>query len=86
MNSNKFAILVCSLVIGVFIALSPVIVTGHWYDITHVIGNLLVAEFIVRTIAIVIGLLVIFSGIKRFFLSRALPSDVPNANKDKFDI
>jgi hypothetical protein len=62
MKTNKSSFLICSLIIGVFIAISPVVVTGHWYDITFVMGNLLVAEFIVRTIAIVVGLLVILVG------------------------
>jgi len=30
---------------------------GSWYDTTHVMGNLLVAEFIVRTLAIVVDYL-----------------------------
>ncbi|MCM3630413.1 hypothetical protein M3194_24065 [Paenibacillus glycanilyticus] len=68
MKPNQSVFLLCSLIIGILIALSPVIVTGNWYDTTHVMGDLLVAEFILRTLAIVIGLLVIFSGLKNYFL------------------
>ncbi|NBD24140.1 hypothetical protein [Paenibacillus glycinis] len=72
MRTNQPALfLLCSLFIGVLIALSPVLVTGHWYNVNKTMGNLLIAEFIVRTLAIVFGLLVIFGGVKHFFLYRA---------------
>lgn len=47
--------------------LSPIIITGHQYDVSRVMGTLLVAEFIVRTLVMVIGLIIIYDGIKRFF-------------------
>ncbi|MBU5441108.1 hypothetical protein KQI79_03550 [Paenibacillus sp. MSJ-34] len=56
-----------SIIIGLIIALSPVIVTGSWYNTTTVMGNLLVAEFVIRTLAIVIGLSIIYNGVKHYF-------------------
>lgn len=64
-TGESIAFTAFSIFIGLLIALAPVIVTGHWYHTSMAMGNLLVAEFIVRTLAVVIGLLVIYNGIKQ---------------------
>jgi uncharacterized membrane protein len=66
-TNNGTTFLFISILIGLLIALSPVIVTGSWYNTNIVMGNLLIAEFIVRTLVIVIGLIVIYNGVKHFF-------------------
>ncbi len=68
-TNNRKIFLYISILIGLLIALSPVIVTGSWYSTTYVIGNLLIAEFIVRTLVIAIGLIVIANGAKHYFFS-----------------
>ncbi|MFL2095555.1 hypothetical protein [Marinilactibacillus psychrotolerans] len=62
--------LVLGFSIGVLILLSPVIITGSWYDIESTLGGLLIAEFLMRTGALVIGLLVIYDTIKTFYLKK----------------
>ncbi|RED51179.1 hypothetical protein DFP95_14412 [Cohnella lupini] len=67
MSKNRgVVVLVSSILLGLLIMLSPNMITGSSYDAIHVIGNLLVAEFIVRTTVIVIGLIVIYDGIKHY--------------------
>lgn len=63
---KKYIFLISSILIGLLIAFSPVIVTGSWYDIIHVMGDLLVAEFIIRTLAIITGLLTVYNGVVHF--------------------
>ncbi|WP_088043041.1 hypothetical protein [Bacillus sp. EAC] len=65
-NPNKL-LLFFNLVIGILIIISPTIITGHLYDIQTLIGNIRVAEFVLRTAALIIGLLVINEGIKNYF-------------------
>lgn len=45
---------------------SPVFITGSYYDVNRVMGNLLSAEMVVRTLAVVIGLLTMYDGVKTF--------------------
>lgn len=65
-KKKKYIFLISSILIGLLIAFSPVIVTGSWYDIIHVMGDLLVAEFIIRTLAIITGLLTVYNGVVHF--------------------
>ncbi|MDQ0088875.1 putative integral membrane protein [Paenibacillus anaericanus] len=59
-------ILISSIIVGILIMLSPIIITGSTYNVTSVQGDLLVADFSIRVIVIVIGLIVIYDGIKNF--------------------
>lgn len=53
-----------SLVIGVIIILVPVLITGQWYNPGRIVDPIMIsAEFIGRTLAGIIGLLVIYHGI-----------------------
>lgn len=65
-NINQKTILVINIIIGILITLSPTIITGHMYDEVHTIGPLLVADFTMRTISLIIGLLVIYGSIKNY--------------------
>lgn len=56
--------------IGILILISPVIITGTWYDIESTLGGLLIAEFLMRTSALIIGLLVIYDTVKSFYLKK----------------
>lgn len=58
MNNKKIELLL-SLLIGILIISAPIIITGHLYNVSKVIGSLLVADFVVRTLSLVIGLIVI---------------------------
>jgi hypothetical protein len=57
-------VLLSSFFIGLLIMFSPVIITGHGYDVSRVMGILLTVELIVRTLALIIGLIVIYDGVK----------------------
>lgn len=59
-------ILISSIIVGILIMLSPIIITGSTYNVTSVQGDLLVADFSIRVIVIIIGLIVIYDGIKNF--------------------
>ncbi|MNN70767.1 hypothetical protein D3C81_1866420 [compost metagenome] len=59
-------ILLSSVFLGVLIMISPGFITGHSFNSTHYQGSLYTAEFIVRSAALIIGLLVIYDGIKSF--------------------
>lgn len=39
--------------------IAPILITGSIYDVTKSFGELLVAELIIRTLSLIIGLLVI---------------------------
>ncbi|WML42047.1 hypothetical protein RCG19_10710 [Neobacillus sp. OS1-2] len=67
-NKNpKKILLIINLIVGILITVAPIIITGHVYDVTHVIGNLLVGEFVIRTVSLIIGLIIINEGIKTYF-------------------
>jgi ABC-type arginine/histidine transport system permease subunit len=64
---GKVILLLSSVVIGVLIMLSPVFITGHTYNTTNFMGSLLTAEFVIRSVSLIIGLVVIYDGVKSFF-------------------
>lgn len=67
MKKYSIGYLTITLFIGVLIMIVPSLVTGRFfYDETKVMGALLVSEFIMRTVSIIIGLLVIYDTIKKF--------------------
>ncbi|MGE6539636.1 hypothetical protein [Bacillus luti] len=51
--------LLLQIVIGIIIMIAPILITGTMYDVTKTMGDLLVAELIIRTLSLIIGLLVI---------------------------
>ena len=44
----------------------PILITGSIYDVTKSSGELLVAELIIRTLSLIIGLLVISKALHRY--------------------
>ncbi len=46
--------------------IAPILITGTMYDVTKTMGDLLVAEFIIRTLSLIIGLLVISKALYRY--------------------
>ncbi|WP_460282951.1 hypothetical protein [Bacillus luti] len=58
--------LLLQIVIGIIIMIAPILITGTMYDVTKTMGDLLVAEFIIRTISLIIGLLVISKAVYRY--------------------
>ncbi|MFA2567475.1 hypothetical protein [Bacillus wiedmannii] len=52
--------------IGIIIMIAPIIITGTMYDVTKTMGDLLVAELIIRTLSLIIGLLVISKALHRY--------------------
>ncbi|MGY0694842.1 hypothetical protein ACW2QC_19010 [Virgibacillus sp. FSP13] len=67
MKNNSLIAFFINLIIGVIIIVAPVIITGRFYNENEVMGSLLVSEFVMRTTALIIGLLVIYDSIKRYF-------------------
>ncbi|MEK5475955.1 hypothetical protein NYE70_03275 [Paenibacillus sp. FSL R5-0407] len=66
-SSGKILILLTSIIVGILIMFSPVFITGSYYDVNKVMGNILSAEMVVRTLAVVIKLLTMYDGVKTFF-------------------
>ncbi|HDR7947557.1 TPA: hypothetical protein QCY38_001153 [Bacillus toyonensis] len=56
---SKNVNLLLQIVIGIIIMIAPILITGTMYDVTKTMGDLLVAELIIRTLSLIIGLLVI---------------------------
>lgn len=46
--------------------IAPTLITGSIYDVTKSFGELLVAELIIRTLSLIIGLLVISTALHRY--------------------
>ncbi|HDR6315122.1 TPA: hypothetical protein QCU53_001843 [Bacillus thuringiensis] len=63
---NKNVNLLLQIVIGIIIMIAPILITGTMYDVTKTMGDLLVAELIIRTISLIIGLLVISKALHRY--------------------
>lgn len=58
--------LLLQIVIGIIIMIAPILITGTMYDVTKTMGDLLVAEFIIRTLSLIFGLLVISKALYRY--------------------
>ncbi|MDA1679864.1 MULTISPECIES: hypothetical protein [unclassified Bacillus cereus group] len=52
--------------IGIIIMIAPILITGTMYDVTKTMGDLLVAELIIRTLSLIIGLLVMSKALHRY--------------------
>ncbi len=46
--------------------IAPILITETMYDVTKTMGDLLVAELIIRTLSLIIGLLVISKALYRY--------------------
>ncbi|CAH1059394.1 hypothetical protein CA600_17190 [Paenibacillus sp. VTT E-133280] len=66
MDKNNNKLLLSSIVIGLLIMFSPIILTGYTYSTDSILGPLLYFEFTIRSLALIIGLLVIYDGVKNF--------------------
>ncbi|MDP1457782.1 hypothetical protein [Bacillus wiedmannii] len=63
---NKNMNLLLQIIIGIIIIIAPILITGTMYDVTKTMGDLLVAELIIRTLSLIIGLLVISKALHRY--------------------
>ncbi|ALQ66697.1 hypothetical protein [Bacillus thuringiensis] len=63
---SKNVNLLLQIVIGIIIIIAPILITGTMYDVTKTMGDLLVAELIIRTLSLIIGLLVISKALYRY--------------------
>lgn len=63
---SKNVNLLLQIVIGIIIMIAPILITGTMYDVTKTMGDLLVAELIIRTLSLIIGLLVISKALYRY--------------------
>ncbi|MCU5326238.1 hypothetical protein [Bacillus cereus group sp. BfR-BA-01428] len=54
---SKNVNLLLQIVIGIIIMIAPILITGTMYDVTKTMGDLLVAELIIRTLSLIIGLI-----------------------------
>ncbi|GGG10947.1 hypothetical protein GCM10010912_64220 [Paenibacillus albidus] len=66
MDKNNKLLLLVSIFIGLLIMFSPIILTGYTYSSNNILGSLLYFEFTIRSLALIIGLLVIYDGVKNF--------------------
>ncbi|HFT5902869.1 TPA: hypothetical protein ACGSMF_004006 [Bacillus cereus] len=63
---NKNINLLLQIIIGIIIMIAPILITGSIYDVTKSFGELLVADLIIRTLSLIIGLLVISTALHRY--------------------
>ncbi|EJR46987.1 hypothetical protein [Bacillus paranthracis] len=63
---SKNVNLLLQIVIGIIIMIAPILITETMYDVTKTMGDLLVAELIIRTLSLIIGLLVISKALYRY--------------------
>ncbi|MCU0094113.1 hypothetical protein N7917_00650 [Bacillus sp. OR9] len=63
---SKNVNLLLQIVIGIIIMIAPILITGSMYDVTKTMGDLFVAELIIRTLSLIIGLLVISKALHRY--------------------
>ncbi|MEB8802516.1 hypothetical protein P4G82_11790 [Bacillus cereus] len=63
---NKNINLLLQIIIGIIIMIAPILITRSIYDVTKSFGELLVAELIIRTLSLIIGLLVISTALHRY--------------------
>ncbi|AXY08034.1 MULTISPECIES: hypothetical protein [Bacillus] len=63
---SKNVNLLLQIVIGIIIMIAPILITRTMYDVTKTMGDLLVAELIIRTLSLIIGLLVISKALHRY--------------------
>ncbi|KLA32190.1 hypothetical protein [Bacillus cereus] len=63
---SKNVNLLLQIVIGIITMIAPILITGTMYDVTKTMGDLLVAELIIRTLSLIIGLLVISKALHRY--------------------
>ncbi|GAA0124395.1 hypothetical protein UT300019_02970 [Clostridium sp. CTA-19] len=66
LSIQKIIILLINCILGITIMLGPSIITGHFYNVSYLLGGLLISDFIMRTVSFIIGILVIYDSIKRF--------------------
>ncbi|MEG7965596.1 MULTISPECIES: hypothetical protein [Bacillus cereus group] len=63
---SKNVNLLLQIVSGIIIMIAPILITVTMYDVTKTMGDLLVAELIIRTLSLIIGLLVISKALYRY--------------------
>lgn len=66
MKNISIVQLIINLILGVIIIFVPTIITGHGYNEEKTIGTLLIADYILRVVSLITGLLVISFTIKDF--------------------
>lgn len=60
----KYITAVMTIIIGIVIIFAPTIITGHGYNDEKMMGALLVADYTLRVVSLITGLLVISFAIK----------------------
>lgn len=66
-GTSKILLLFVNIVIGLLIIVTPIMITGHLYNTSELMGGLLVSDFTMRSISLISGLLVINNGFNKYF-------------------
>lgn len=66
-GTSKILLLFVNIVIGLLIIVTPIIITGHLYNTSELMGGLLVSDFTMRSISFIVGLVVINNGFNKYF-------------------
>lgn len=66
-GKSKILLLLINIVIGLLIIVTPIIITGHLYNTSELMGGLLVSDFTMRAISFIVGLVVINNGFNKYF-------------------
>lgn len=66
---QKVILLIVNILLAIVVIYVPTIIIGRSYGETSYMGSLLTAEFIMRVISFIIGLLIIYDSIKKYFIN-----------------
>lgn len=66
-GTSKILLLFVNIVIGLLIIVTPIMITGHLYNPSELLGGLLVSDFTMRAISFIVGLVVINNGFNKYF-------------------
>lgn len=70
MQKQKVILLIITILLAIIVMLIPTIIIGQSYGETSYMGNLLIAELVMRITSFIVGVLIIYDGIKKYFINK----------------
>lgn len=70
MQKQKVILLIITILLAIIVMFAPTIIIGHSYGETSYMGSLLTAELVMRIISFIVGVLIIFDGVKKYFINK----------------
>ena len=67
MSKQKVMLFITTIALAIITMFIPTIIIGKSYEETSYMASLLTAELIMRIISVIVGTLILYDGIKKFF-------------------